>query len=419
MAGESDIAVMDGQFKDVYGGMSDVRPSSAVLQRLFKFNEDAKVGDEYKQDICLRLPSNRTYTGATTTVSSLNTFATQNNGVYLQAASKSYEVVTRDRVQYKVLSQASKAGNAAFEKASSTVVNAINTSASLALEISLLRGQYGLGTVESYTDGTTYADAVITADTFSAGLWYSLIGAYVDSMTTTTVNNSGLFYVTSVTPSTRTVRLTATGTVANDIANGDVLFPKGSHGTTPTDFAGLMAQASNTSGSMLGLSAATYPNWSGNTYAAGGPISWRVLEDALHIPRSRASEVAAEGFIALAGRAYGSLSAELQESGRVQLNDGSRSIKAGVQSINYQTHKLGDIDLVFHPFMSDGHILVLPKSEVKRLGAADISFKIPGFEEKFMVLVADTNAVEFQAIHDQAVMLLKPSCSTLITGITY
>jgi hypothetical protein len=420
MAGESDIAVMDGQFKDVYGGISDVRPSSSVLQRLFKFEADAKLGDEYKQDICLRLPSNRTYTGVTTTVSSLNSFAAGNNGIYLQAASKSYEVITRDRVQYKALSQASVAGKPAFEKASSTVVNAINTSASLALEISLLRGQYGLGEIESITDNTTNADVVLTADTWCTGLWYSLLGAYIDSMTTTTVNNAGLLYVSAVTPSTRTVRLEATGTVASDLTVGDVLYPKGSHGTTPKDFAGLIAQARNTSGSMLGLSASTYPNWAGNTYSAGGPISWRVLEDALHPLRSRAPEAAAEGFIALAGRAYGSLAAELQESGRMELNSGgNKSIKAGVRHINYQTHSLGDVDLAFHPLMSDGQILIVPKSEVKRPGASDLSFQIPGFEEKFMVLVADTNAVEFQCLCDQTVMLLRPSCATHITGITY
>ena len=36
-----------------------------------------------------------------------------------------------------------------------------------------------------------------------------------------------------------------------------------------------------------------------------------------------------------------------------------------------------------------------------------------------MTLVADTNAVEFQCLCDQTVLLLRPSCASLITGITY
>lgn len=421
MAGETNLTVADGMFKDVYGGISDVRPTSAVLQRRFKFKDDEKVGDEYKEEICLQLPSNRTYTGTTATPSALNTFATGNNGVYLQAAAKSYETITRDRVMYKVLNQATAKGPAAFEKASSTVVNAINTSASLALEISLLRGQYGLGVVESNADsGGNVATIVITADSFSAGLWYSLIGAYIDSMTGTTVNNAGLIRVTGVTPSTRTVTVAYTGTwAAPECSAADVLYPKGSHSATPTDFAGLIAQAANLTGTSLGLSATTYANWAGNTYDAAGPISFRTLEEALHIPRSRASEVAAEGFIVLAGRAYGTLSAELLESGRHET--GKSSIKNGVKSISYQTHELGsDLEIVYHPFMSDGHLLILPASAVKRPGCCDVSFEVPGMPGKYLQsIVTDTNAYEIQAVVDQTVMLLKPSCAVHVTGITY
>lgn len=419
MAGEQNLTNADGMFKDVYGGISDVRPSTAILQRRFKFSTDEKLGDEFCQEVCLQLPNNRTYTGTTVTPSSLNSFATGNAGIYAQAKTKSYEAITRDRVMYKVLNQATEKGKAAFEKASSTVVNAINTSASLGLEISLLRGQYGLGEVESVTDlGSNEANIVITADTFSPGLIFSLMGAFIDSLTTTTVNNTGTLRIIDCTPSTRTVKVSYSGTIANDSAAGDVLYPKGSHSASPTDFPGLIAQARNTSGSMLGLSAATYPNWKGNTYDASGPITWAKLEDALNVPRARASEVAAEGFIALAGRAYGALSAQLLLQGRHET--GKEGLKNGVKTINYQTHQLGDIELVYHPFMSDGQILVLPASAVKRPGVCDVQFEVPGMPGKYLqAIVADTNAYEIQAVVDQAAMLLAPGCSVHVSGITY
>lgn len=419
MAGESTTTVFDGMFKDVYAegenAITDVRPTSSVIQRKYPFQSDEKMGDEYRADICLRLPSNRTYTGSGGGVNALVAFAAGNNGEYQQAVSKSYECVTRDRISYKVLNQASIKGKAAFQKASTTVVEAINTSASLALELSLLRGQYGLGVVESVVDNTTSADVTITADSYAEGIWWALMGSYIDSYTGTTQTATSL-YLTANTPSTRTIRLTGTDLPVA----GDVLFPRASYGTTPTDFAGLYAQATNTSGTMLGLSAGTYPNWAANgAVNVGGPITWRALNDALKGPRARAADMATEGFYAFAGRAYGSLSSELQEKGRMALDDAKRNIKAGVSELSFQTHRLGDIDLIFHPFISDGHILVLPKKGVIRPGASDISFNVGGMTEKYFTLVPDYTAVELQAVSDQTVMLLRPSAAVLLSGITY
>jgi hypothetical protein len=49
----------------------------------------------------------------------------------------------------------------------------------------------------------------------------------------------------------------------------------------------------------------------------------------------------------------------------------------------------------------------------------DISFNVGGMEERYFTLVPDYTAVELQAVSDQTVMLLRPSASVLITGITY
>lgn len=418
MAGEFDASAAAGAFKDVFGGMQDVRVGCSVLQKLFPFTEGQRVGDQYIEMVEVKMPQGLTYTGAATSVTALNAAV---NGAWVQASASSYETILREQVQYKVFTQARSSGKTSYVAGAEAVATGMNRSLSNRLELALLRGQYGLGEIESIDDQTTYANVTITADTWCPSLWYALLGGYVDSMTGTTKNNTGTLLVDLVTNSTRTIKLTASGTVANDLTVGDILFPKGSHGATPTDFAGLIQQAKNTSSSMLGISPTTYPNWAGNTASVGGPISWRVLEDNLHIVRSRASEVAADGWYAFAGRAYGALAAETAEAGRFTLDNNSRAVKAGLKAINYNTFELGDIELVFHPFMSDGHILLIPKNSVKRIGASDIAFGVPGEdgERKLFTLVAGYNAIELQAIYDQAIMLLKPSCAHLLTGITY
>ena len=419
MAGEFDATAAAGAFKDVFGGMQDVRVGCSIIQKLFPFSEGARVGDDYVEMVEVQMPQGFSYTGLATTVTALNAAV---NGKWVQATQKSYETILREQVAYKVFTQARSAGKSAYVSGAEAVASGMNRSISNRLEIALLRGQYGLGTIESIDDQTTYANVVITADSWCSALWYMMLGGYVDSMTTTTVNNTGTLLVANVTPSTRTIKLTASGTVANDLTVGDVLFPKGSHGTTPTDFQGLLAQASNTSGTTLGLSASTYPNWAANTASVGGAISWRIIEDNLHILRSRASEVAADGWIMLVGRAYGALAAETIEAGRYNIDGSSKSLKMGLKSISYSTFELGDIEMIFHPLVSDGHALILPKSAVKRIGASDITYGLPdenGGERKLFSLVAGYNAIELQALYDQAIMLLKPSCSMLLTGITY
>jgi hypothetical protein len=54
-----------------------------------------------------------------------------------------------------------------------------------------------------------------------------------------------------------------------------------------------------------------------------------------------------------------------------------------------------------------------------RLGSVDLSFGVPGMDETFFTLVANTNAVELQCMADQAIFLEKPAHAVYLSGITY
>jgi len=423
VANEFDAGKADGLFKTVYADkITDVRPGSAIVQKLLPFSKEAKLGKQYAVDIEMKAPQGWSHTGAATTVTALKG---PRNAQHIQATSSSFESVLREQIQYKTLSQATSEGPAAFKKATSAIVMGMQKSAANRLEALLLHGQdatNGLGVVESVADATgSQVDVVITAATWSTGLWYSAIGATVDAITSgATVNNgSGPLIVVKVTPSTRTVRFDHLGTFSNEVAAGDVLhFESCGITATPLALAGLVIQASNTTGTVHGLSAATHPNWAANTYDANGPISFGLLEDALHQVRSRAGDCGK--LVCLAGRAYSTLARDLVEAGKLDLGATAKSITNGVKGMSYDAGAdLGEFEIVFHPMMMDGHIVIFPKEETCRGGASDITFNLAGEDEKFFQYIAGYNAFELQCLFDQFLMVKKPGASMLISGITY
>ena len=416
MANEFDLAKADGLFKDTYGSLTDIRPSSAVVQRLVPYSENAKVGDSYIEAIEVQAPQGITHSGAATTVSALKGVR---NAVIVQASSKGFETVLREQVQYKVLSQAVSAGKTAFKSAMDCVVKGMQKSIANRLEANIIHGQRGWGVVESVADGGSSTVVVtMTAASWSSGLWYSAIGATFDALTSTTKNNGdGPLILTKVDVANRAVTFSHSGTYSDQVQAADVIHPEGCGTGTAADFLGLMAQAENLTGTTLGISATTYAGWAGNTYDAAGPFSFRIFQDALHRVRSRGGDVGR--LVALMGRPYSTLVSELGEMGKLDLGT-AKKVTAGVKGISYDAGlDLGEVDLVFHPFMRDGEVCIFPADETVRGGATDIAFGVPGMGEKMFQFVAGYNAVELQALYDQLVIIKKPCASMVISGITH
>lgn len=423
MANEFDLTKGDGLFKDVYAKRAaEVRGKSAILQRLHKFSQEAKVGDEYKINVPLKVPQGWTHLGTTTTVTALKGVR---NAVHVQAATKSYEAILREQVKWKVFSQATSSGPEAFKSAMDAVVEGMQLSCVNRQEAILLHGQRGLGTVESVADGGSSTVVItMTAASWSTGLWYSALGATVDAVTSgTTVNNDGgVMIVTKVDPANRAITCSHSGTFSDQVAANDVMNFEGLGITaTPLDPVGLLAQAGNTSSSVFGINPTTagYGNWAGNTYDAAGPLDWEKLEDAMHRVRARAGMDVGK-LHCLVGRGYSSLVKSLHEAGHFEIGNASKDVTAGVKGINYDAGAdLGEFSIIFHPLMKDGELVIYPKEETIRAGATDITFNLPGAGEKFFQFVNGYDAVELGALFDIFLMVKKPSAALLMTGITY
>jgi hypothetical protein len=418
------LTTASGMFKKRYEKqLRDLRSKCSIIQKLVPFDgNQAKVGDSYNIGVAVKLPQGFTYTGASATSTTLNDAVPSE---HKQLAVTSYENILREQIIYKALSEATAQGEAAFGNLMDKLVVGLMKALSNRLELALLHGQRGFGALSTtVTDNTTSCTATITATDWSSGIFNLLgTGAYLDAMTSTTVNNSNaLLNIKSWDPANKQVELNYdTGTIANEITTGDVLFPKGSHGSTPKDMVGLLYQGANTTGSPFGLSATTYGVLASNTKAVNAALDWRTFQDALDQVRARSLGEENGRYVALVGKAYSQLVADWDDMRAADQSWSKAKASVGVQAIDIATPVLGTVSLVYHPAMKDGEVYVFDPEDCVRGGAHDPSFKLVGKGEgdaELFQFVANTDAVELQCYYNQFIVNRNPGNQLLMTGIT-
>lgn len=420
MAGELTLTNANGMGKRVYDKeLKDVRPKCAIMQRRYPFVKRAQIGEAYQVGIQLRPPNGFTYSGS----SGANQTLKQPRAQHVKQASLTgYELNLVERPTLKALSQAVEQGDAAFGNFFSEIGLGMMLAHGNRVEATMLHGQRGYGTVESINDlGSNSGEIFITAATWAPGMFWAIGESSTwDSMTGTTVNNAtGALVLNKIDAANRKLTVTYAGTFSSEVAAGDILFPEGSHGATPTDAPGLLKQAGTTSGTTpIGLDADTYNNAKGNTYTVTGEFGYATIEDAMSYLRDRG----AEGKLAvyLSNRAFSRVAIELFPLLKLDEQKAKRQIGSG--QFEYLSADVGAMEIVNHPFMKWGEFLVLPidEDECHRTGSSDISMGVPGSDGKeLFTLVSGTNTVELQTFSDQAPILKKPNWSMVGTGIVY
>ncbi len=422
MAGEIDLDAISGDTKKVYDktGIKNFLPAQAILQKKIgsDFEKGARVGDSFQISVTLQLPGGFTYAGSSGAVRALKQ---ARNMIIKQAAITPFELDLRESASYVALSRAKEAGPAAFAGLAGEMMKNMKIAAANRYEMSLLHGQRGYGIVESVTDlGSNLANVVITAASWSSGLWWALIGATLDSFTTTTLNNaSGPLIVKKVTASTRTIKVQYTGIVASECAAADVLYPEGAYdGTTHYEMPSLLTQASNTTGTSLGLSADTYPNWAGNTYDVAGNISSDVIEAMFGQLRDRGAAGVIGAYVSNKG--FGPLMSELKALRVVDSSYSPEKGKQGHKGISLYSPDFGEVEIIIHSFMKDSEVFLCDvEGDVGPVGSSNDEWSPAGTDAPRWEKVAGYNAAELQLLNDKAAILKTPAHAMLGTGITY
>lgn len=424
MAGEVTFDHVDGLAKKIYNDtVKNTLPPSSILQRLFPLSSAQRLGDTYEQAVELDPPNGVTYEGSEGDVINL---VSPEGMVIKHASLPPCATSLREQSAMAAFSRMQSKGAGAIESYITRMMIAMKASIANRVEASLLIGQSpeGYGVVESVTGvDNSHADVVFTQSTFAPGLFHRFGGRSKWSTWqpggTARKNVDGDIKLQRVDAKTRTVRFAIAGDIADNFAAGDVLFPFSARtgAANYRETVGLFAQASNTTGTSLGIDAGTFPTWAGNVANVGGTLDWANLEPYFAELRDRGAEDTLLAFVS--PRLWADLSSQLQTMRVVDSSYTPSKGKQGFKELAHETHQIGNVKIVEHPFLAQGRALILPQNSVERVGSSDVVFGVPGRQDQMWQYVQDRNAVELRCYTDQAILLSAPSHAYAISGITY
>lgn len=412
MAVSNDPQTMVGDFKNLYkeSGLVNAIPSHLIVQDRWKFEEaDAGLGQFFVFGVTLQKEQGFTYAPSSGVNSGVQTLNAAVAGYIGQAQVEGFAIYLRSRLSYDAAAKASRAGKKAFAQAYGAVLKNMKESHQYRLELSLLYGRDGLGTVDTNAGGGVLT---ITAATWATGIWASgMKGAILEAFTTVAASatqHNGDLTISSISVSAKSI--TVTGTSAA-VAPGDILYFKGARTTTGfNECAGLYRILTNT-GTLFNIDAASYELWKSQSYAVGGNLSLTAIMNAAALGMSFGLKKAV---LLTAPEKFAQLATD-EAALRRYIQDVSET-KRGVKGISFMLGSV-DVEILPHPLVKQGTPMMLPEDSVHRVGAVDVTMSMPGSSEPMQVHVTDSTALEIRSMSDQGIYLECPAQAVLLTGV--
>ena len=423
MAQYNTTSTLDGLFKVVYGeGPINAIPEVAILQAKVKFKQTERIGKAYNFPVILSSEAGVTYLAAGAGVSTLNdAIAAQ----LKEASVDANQIIIRGQMDYEAAAKA-VASKAAFKNASELLVENLMETGARRLEMAFLYGQSatGLGTADSSANASATSTVVtMLAAGWAPGIWAGTENALINfyKVSDDSLVSSGadaIFTITAVNFTDRklTVTGTATGIGALDTALGAgdcYIHWKGAKGVEPV---GLDKIITN-SGSLFGISAATYSLWAGSSYGFGSAAATtaKLLNMAgLAVSKGGLME---EADILMSPKTFTNLSGTMTDLRRQ--NGGAKETEgiAGFETIVLMGPN-GKLNLVPHPMVKEGECFLVPMKRVKRIGTQEFSFETPGRKGELFLQIPDKNAYELRLYGAQAIIVETPAKCVKGTAIT-
>src|SRR6056297_863581 len=414
-----------GLFKKVYvDKIKDLLPKGFSIQEAIKFEERFKNGSS------IQIPLNLTHENGLTLGgqgSSEITFESAKTGILKQAEVVPYEMFLSSGILTSVLSRAANQGPQAFEQASKNRVKANIKSHQRSREHFMLYGQDDNGLARDAHDFTgswggatiTAGDGSITADgvtyTFVNGVDVSnkaiLLNPY-DLASGMLLGSEGM-EVQQLNASTDAVLTADMVIVSVNTTLGIVVFDKAPDASdleskiviTGQEDSGEMIGAKKiltNTGSLFGISAATYGLWKGTVYDCDdGKLTFDKLIEAVSAACDRGLDDDVMCFVS-----HATWAGLISEQAALREYDSSFSPD---ETVN------GSRGLKFH--FVNGSITIKPSRFVRRsdafvmnlmdwhlYGSADISMNVPGLEDnELLQKPITTNAFVFRSYSDSQV----------------
>jgi len=410
------VSTLNGNYKRVYGKISQAVPEVDWCLENIKWDQGNIVGDSYEELVVVRSENGYTYGGSGGTAYTLNASVAMQTE---PARVTPFEYTMTSRVAYGAAKRAAKAGPRAFAKWSVLLMKNMMESVARRLEISVIHGQHAQGIAQiaigKFTNASTICTIIVSEDQWAAGIWQGSEGALAEvysSGDTKIVDGSNTtIEIFSVDFRTRTIQAIASSatlagnvTTSNATAVVNIFFV----GSRTNDMVGMKQIFSNTGGTIHGISAGTYGAWAGNLFTAGNePMTMaKVFGFAAQIQaRSRKNK---ERVFLCSPFTWTDLHQEQMAARSYDESYSKDKIETGSEEIVYFSPS-GKIRVVAHPCMKGGEALLFPLSTMKRIGSAEKEWEIPGADSDPWAPVAGVNAAEIRNYSDQTVFCSLPA----------
>jgi len=412
---------LNGLFKDVYADkLVTLIPENALLVKEIPFESRAKqLGNKYHQPVVVNMEHGVTYAAADAGAFALNAaISMKTQDATVQGA----QMVLRSTMDYEAAARAASGKNAFYDSTGLQVENMMG-SLTKRLELSMWYGASptGLGLVDSHAAGTaTTCTLTFAAAGWAGGIWAGCENATLDIFKVsdnTKVNTTASVIVTSYDSSARTMLITGvaadiTAIVAMAGADTYVRFA----GAVGNEMSGI-DRILTASGSIFGIDNSVYNLWKGSTYAVGGALTFLALQNAMAIAVERGG-LDEKVKVYINPKKWTTL---LNDQAALRKYDSSyktTSFEQGANSLKFYGQS-GEMEIVAHPFIKEGEGFILPVKRIRRIGAQDIGFEIPGSKTGEIFTQLQSNAgFEYRLYSNQAIIAETPAKLVKLTGIS-
>lgn len=412
---------LNGLFKEVYNDtLGSLIPEAAILTKMIKFEtREKQLGGKYHQPVVVAQEHGVTYAAADAGAFALNApISMQTRDATVDGA----QMLLRSALSYEAAARATGSKNA-FADATSLQVENMMSSLTKRLELSMWYGQSatGLGVVDTHTARTaTTCTLTFTAASWAGGIWAGAENAQLDLFKVsdhTKINTNGAVSVVSYNTSDRTMVISG---VAADITAIVAMAGNDSYvrfyGANGTEMVGIDKIITGT-GTIFGIDNSVYNLWKGSTYAVGGAISFAALQNATAVAVERGG-LDEETTVFVNPKKWTVL---LNEQAALRSYDSSyksAQFDAGSNSLTF-FGQAGKMNIVAHPYIKEGEAFILPTKRIKRIGAQNISFDIPGRTPgEIFLQLADSAGFEYRLYSNQAIIAETPAKLVKLTGIS-
>lgn len=413
----SSISNVQALLKRTYGPYINPQPSDNTIASKADFiSADLQPGDTYN------FPLKASHEHGVTHNNDGTAFALNSvvDAVWVNAQLDGSEILVAGNVPYATAAKM-KNGDASYMGPVDMKVEGLMESGELYRELNLLYGAgsgatvlSNIGVVNASVSGVDLDPGQvinITAASWSAGLWNNMTNALVDiyqsDLSSTRETD---VQCTAIVTATNRVNVFKSGSAAV-VAAGDVIVLRSAKGK---QCYGLQAILENT-GTLFNIAAGSYPFWQALTHAAGGALTIAEVRQAM--AKVSNNGLADGGTLFVSSATFEDFVAELDNGDRWNDENTGKPKRVGVSNIEIVT-AAGPVDIAIHKYMKQGIAMFLPNGKVKRVGATDLTFSLPGTNEWFYVELPSNAGGQMRIYSHQAIIIECPYHAVIFTGIT-